>query len=161
MDDMEIVSALLAQLVERVGRERYELWFGGQTRLSLRPTALVISTPNRFYQDWLRNHFRRDLEEVVQAVLGRALPLEFRIDSELQSLAPQHVVSARFRKLPKWLNLCSLRKRAMNPRRRFSLSVGRSRHPHTRQSPPTSRIQRSQQQRNQLARGDGWASIRL
>lgn len=93
MDDMEIVSALLAQLAERVGRERYELWFGGQTRLSLRSTALVISTPNRFYQDWLRNHFRRELEEVVQLVLGRALPLEFRIDSELQSLAPQHVAA--------------------------------------------------------------------
>lgn len=91
MDDMEIVSALLAQLAERVGRDRYELWFGGQTRLSLRPTALVISTPNHFYQNWLRNHFRRELEEVVQAVLGRALPLEFRIDSELQTLAPQTI----------------------------------------------------------------------
>ena len=88
MDDMEIVSALLAQLAERVGRERYELWFGGQTRLSLRPTALVISTPNLFYQNWLRNHFRRELEEVLQAVLGRALPLEFRIDTELQMLTP-------------------------------------------------------------------------
>lgn len=87
MDDMEIVSALLAQLAERVGRERYELWFGGQTRLSLRPTALVISTPNRFYQDWLRTHFRRELEEVVQTVLGRTLPLEFHIDTGLQAIA--------------------------------------------------------------------------
>ncbi len=93
MDDMEIVSALLAQLAERVGRDRYELWFGGQTRLSLQPTALVISTPNRFYQDWLRTHFRRELEEVVQTVLGRTLPLEFRINSELQSLAPQSAKS--------------------------------------------------------------------
>jgi chromosomal replication initiator protein len=91
MDDMEIVSALLAQLAERVGRDRYELWFGGQTRLSLQPTALVISTPNRFYQDWLRTHFRRELEEVTLTVLGRALPLEFRINSELQSLAPQTI----------------------------------------------------------------------
>lgn len=83
MDDKEIVSALLAALAERVGRERYDLWFGGQIRLTLRDGVLLVETPNRFYQDWLRNQFRREIETVAAEVLNGPVALEFRISAEL------------------------------------------------------------------------------
>ncbi|MDX1964211.1 MAG: chromosomal replication initiator protein DnaA [Pirellulales bacterium] len=92
MDDMEIVSAVLAALAERVGRERFELWFGPQTRLTVRAASVLVEAPNRFYQDWLRNQFRRDLEAVCAQVLRRQVTLEFRIEPSLQKgdISPTH-----------------------------------------------------------------------
>ena len=79
MDDREIVSAIRARLADRVGKDRYEVWFGLGTQMHLRSDTLVLSVPNQFYQDWLRSHFRKDLEAVSEEVCGKPLALEFRI----------------------------------------------------------------------------------
>ena len=79
-DDREIVSALRARLADRVGKDRYEVWFGRSTHLAIRGGTLTVGVPSRFYQDWLRTHFRRDLEQSCVDTLGETLALEFRID---------------------------------------------------------------------------------
>jgi chromosomal replication initiation ATPase DnaA len=58
-DDKEIVSAVRDALVDRVGRERFGLWFGAGTRLSYDGRALRIAAPNRFFLEWIRGNFRR------------------------------------------------------------------------------------------------------
>ena len=88
MDDMEIVSALRASLANRVGKERFDLWFGPSTRLHLRGSALTVEVPNRFCQDWLRTNFRKDIEECGEQTLGRPISLEFRIDEALARIKP-------------------------------------------------------------------------
>jgi chromosomal replication initiator protein len=67
-------------LADRVGKDRYEVWFGPGTQLAVREGTLVVGVPNRFYQDWLRTHFRKDLEVAILETLGQAVALEFRID---------------------------------------------------------------------------------
>lgn len=81
--DREIVSALQLALAEKVGSDRYELWFGGRTRLSLADGGLTVSVPDRFFQDWLRKNFRHELEASCVAALGKPLPISFEIDSQL------------------------------------------------------------------------------
>lgn len=78
-DDKEIVSAIRARLAQRVGADRYEVWFGPTTQLAVRGENLVVSVPNQFFQDWLRSHFRKDLEACSLELFGRPLALEFRI----------------------------------------------------------------------------------
>jgi chromosomal replication initiator protein len=85
MDDKEVVSAVLRNLADRVGQERFELWFGAQMRLTVSSGTAIVSVPNRFYQDWLRRNFRRDIEAACHEVLGRSLAVEFRIDPALDS----------------------------------------------------------------------------
>jgi chromosomal replication initiator protein len=85
MDDKEVVSAVLANLVDRVGQDRFELWFGAQVRFTIGSATATIAVPNRFYQDWLRRNFRRDVEAACHEVLGRVLTVEFRIDSSLDN----------------------------------------------------------------------------
>jgi chromosomal replication initiator protein len=87
--DREQLTLFLAALAERIGKDRYDVWFGGNTRLSIRDQALYVETPNRFHQDWLRNHFRRDLEAVLTNVFPQRLTLEFTIDSSLQPAKPE------------------------------------------------------------------------
>ena len=78
-DDREIVSAIRAQLADRIGKDRCEVWFGAATQLSVRGTTLVVTVANQFFQDWLRTHFRKDLEAAALAGCGKPLVLEFRI----------------------------------------------------------------------------------
>lgn len=80
---MEIVSALRAGLADRIGQTRYDVWFGPKTELSVCEGTLAVRVPNRFHQDWLRQHFRRDLEAVGRSVMGEPLAIRFEIDPAL------------------------------------------------------------------------------
>ena len=88
-DDTEIVSALRNALADRVGKERFELWFGASTRLELGDDTLILGAPNRFFADWLRQSFRGDVEAACVEVLGRCPALEFRVDATLPEPLPQ------------------------------------------------------------------------
>ena len=79
MDDTDVVAAVRNHLAEKIGSDRFELWFGSNVRLILGDSTLTVQVPSQFHQNWLRRNFRRDLEAVCQEVLGRSLELEFRI----------------------------------------------------------------------------------
>jgi len=115
MDDMEIVSALRLALADRVGEERFALWFGAGTRLQLHDGVVTVGAPNRFFRDWLRLSFREEIEAACLATLGTCPPLDFRVDPEAcdadaadAELAPQarRKVSARIsREEEPWLDV--------------------------------------------------------
>jgi chromosomal replication initiator protein len=83
-NDMEIVSALREALAERVGRERFELWFGAHTRIECDGRTLLISVPTRFFLDWIRASFYEHIEAACLSVLGKCPALKFHIDAALQ-----------------------------------------------------------------------------
>ncbi|HEY4312548.1 MAG TPA: chromosomal replication initiator protein DnaA [Pirellulales bacterium] len=82
-DDTEIVSAVLLALADKVGKDRFEMWFGANARIALVADTLRVAVPNQFYQDWLRTNFRRHIEDSCQQVLGRDLPVTFHVDRDL------------------------------------------------------------------------------
>ena len=94
-DDKEIVTALRAQLAQRIGRQRFELWFGDQTRLALHETTLTVESASEFFQDWLRKHFRRDIETVCAELLGGKVCVKFRVNTALAQLKPTQSTTAR------------------------------------------------------------------
>jgi len=85
MDDMEIVSALRAAVADRVGKERFDLWFGATGRFELDGDALTVVVPNRFFQRWLRANFCHHIELACRDTLGRVPSLEFRVDPNLSA----------------------------------------------------------------------------
>ena len=87
MDDKEIVSAIRAALADKVGQERFELWLGGAARLSVRGETLLVELASRFAQDWVRSHFRRDIEAACAETLGKPLAVEFAVDPALAPTA--------------------------------------------------------------------------
>ncbi len=80
-DDKEIVSALRAALADKVGQDRFDLWFGAGTRLDYDGRVLHIGAPNRFFLEWIRSNFRRHIEAACVDVLARCPAIEFLIDS--------------------------------------------------------------------------------
>ena len=88
-DDMEIVSTLRAALAEKVGRERFELWFGASTRLELSDRTLTVGVPNALFLEWIRSNFRRAIEAASLETLGHSPALRFQVDASLPDPQPK------------------------------------------------------------------------
>ncbi|HKD36005.1 MAG TPA: DnaA N-terminal domain-containing protein, partial [Pirellulales bacterium] len=88
MDDKEIVSALRACLADKVGQERFDLWFVPHTRLSVLGHTIVIEVANVFFQNWIRTTFRREIEAAGAEVMRQPVGIEFRIDAAIAASGP-------------------------------------------------------------------------
>lgn len=77
------MAAFAKEIKESIGEPRYELWFSGNTTLSLEEEGLLVGVPNRFFREWLESHFADDLKAATERVFGRRLPVLFRIDPNL------------------------------------------------------------------------------
>ncbi|MGW8257705.1 MAG: chromosomal replication initiator protein DnaA [Thermoguttaceae bacterium] len=82
-DDMEIVSALTKSLADKVGKKRFDLWFGTSTRLDYNGRRLSINVPNQCLRDWIAGNFRRQIEEVCIEVLSHCPIVDIRVDDNL------------------------------------------------------------------------------
>ena len=87
-DDKEIVSAVQLALAGKVGQDRFDIWFGANTRFRVERDSLWVRIPNRFYLDWLRKNFRAQLEAACLDVVGRVLRIEFEVDPSLAAQPP-------------------------------------------------------------------------
>ena len=80
MEDSQIAAALSRRLAERIGAERFALWFGSHTRLCVGTRSLRVCATNAFVRDWLRKHLADDIRACWQAVSGCSLPVEFEVE---------------------------------------------------------------------------------
>lgn len=78
-----ILASFEDEIKESIGRPRFELWFGGNTNLTLTDDGLEIGVPNRFYRDWLERHFEDELRQAAGRAFGAPLPVRIRIDPAL------------------------------------------------------------------------------
>lgn len=94
-DDKEIVSALRTALAERVGAERFALWFGSSARITFDGQTLSFGVPNQFFLDWIRVNFRQQIEEACRCVLRDVPPLSFYVHSTLCETRGQQPLPAK------------------------------------------------------------------
>jgi chromosomal replication initiator protein len=83
MEDSHVVAALSTQLAQRIGSNRFALWFGPQTHLSVGTGGLTIHAANAFVCDWLRKNFADDIRACWEIVGGQPSPVEFDVDTTL------------------------------------------------------------------------------
>jgi chromosomal replication initiator protein len=81
MEDSQIAAALSFQLAERIGAERYELWFRSQARLCIEATRLTIQAASEFVRDWLRKNLSDDIRACWQSIVGPVATVEFAVDN--------------------------------------------------------------------------------
>jgi chromosomal replication initiator protein len=81
--DTDVVSTLRLALAERLGLERFELWFGSGAQLVPEPGRVRVEVPFQFTLEWLRKHFRSDIEAAVAEVLGGETAVELRLNPDL------------------------------------------------------------------------------
>ena len=74
------VSQVEAIIAEKVGPQRYNVWFKNATRFSFTDDYLHVSAPNHFIVDWLERHFANVISEAAREASGRDYKLSFAID---------------------------------------------------------------------------------
>src|SRR6185295_5161697 len=70
-------------IAQRVGPQRFHVWFNNSTRLDLKQDGLEIAVPNDFISDWIGKHFTRPIQEAAHEVLGCSLPVRFNVVPQL------------------------------------------------------------------------------
>jgi chromosomal replication initiator protein len=125
--DTEIVSKIRSQLVERLGPERFELWFGSNIDVSYESGKLKIRTDSTFRLERLRKGLWGDIQAVASAVLGDESAVVFSIDSQVRDATPKPSTTATHHREIAGPRLFDSRRR---PGRRFaslnSFVTGRS-----------------------------------
>lgn len=85
MEDNLIAADMRARLIDSIGQERFELWFGRQTLFRLDAGCLTVVAPCTFNRDWLRRNFANDVRTVAAAVIGGEVRVEFEVDESISS----------------------------------------------------------------------------
>jgi len=76
-------SAINEAIAEKVGPQKFRIWFKNSTRLTLTDSYLKVGVPNLFIASWIENHFSNEINEAVRTVTGDRRKLTFTIAPEL------------------------------------------------------------------------------
>src|SRR4051794_2611369 len=77
------LARLADAIAQRVGQQRFHVWFNNSTRLDLRQDGLEIAVPNDFISEWIGKNFTRPIQEAAHEVLGCPLQVRFSVVPEL------------------------------------------------------------------------------
>lgn len=75
--------AITESLAERIGQQKFRIWFKNSTRLTLAGDYLKVGVPNLFIASWIENHFSNEIIDAVRSVTGIEAKITFTIDPEL------------------------------------------------------------------------------
>src|SRR5215210_7610509 len=77
------LARLADAIAQRVGQQRFHVWFNNSTKLDLKQDGLEIAVPNDFISEWIGTHFRTPIQEAAHEVLGTPLQVRFSVVPEL------------------------------------------------------------------------------
>ena len=77
------LARLANAIAQRVGPQRFHVWFNNSTRLDLKQDGLEIAVPNDFISEWIGSHFSRPIQEAAHEVLGCSLAVRFSVVPQL------------------------------------------------------------------------------
>ena len=76
-------TAITEALSQRIGSQKYRIWFQSCARFALADGTLRIGVANPFLATWLEGHFLKDIQAAAQSVTGSPLEISFTVDAEL------------------------------------------------------------------------------
>ncbi len=77
------VSAVNKALAERIGQQKFRIWFKDSTRFTFTDGYLKIDVPNLFISSWIESHFANEISQAVRSVTANDFKLTFTIDPTL------------------------------------------------------------------------------
>lgn len=81
------LARLADAIAQRVGQQRFHVWFNNSTRLDLKQDGLEIAVPNDFISEWIGRNFAQPIQDAAHEVLGCDLPVRFQVVPQLFNVA--------------------------------------------------------------------------
>ena len=82
VDDRQL-ARLTQAIQERVGSQRYQVWFQNSTRFEIKNEQLEIAVVNDFISEWIGTHFQRFIQDAATEVMGSSVPVRFSVMPQL------------------------------------------------------------------------------
>jgi chromosomal replication initiator protein len=77
------VDAINEALAEKVGQQKFRIWFKHSTQLTLSDGYVKVSVPNSFIASWIENHFADEISQAVRSVTGTDAKVTFTVNPDL------------------------------------------------------------------------------
>jgi chromosomal replication initiator protein len=75
----------LTELSERLGAQNFETWIKPIRFKSLHDNEIRLEVPNRFFRDWLTEHYLQQIASVLNSLSRRELRISIGINHQLQA----------------------------------------------------------------------------
>lgn len=80
-----VIPTLEKFLIVRIGKPRFDLWFGKRVSFVLNDDKLFVFVPNNHFLEWLNNKFRKNIEDAVKDCLLGPKQIVFQISQQTLS----------------------------------------------------------------------------
>ncbi len=81
---MDTVGLIEAKIAEKLGPQRYKIWFKNATQFTVADHHLKLSAPNAFIAGWIERNFIDAISEITREVTGETYQISFVVDAKLQ-----------------------------------------------------------------------------
>ena len=78
----ELWNQAFELLKEKLGKQNFETWIKPVSFVSLTKTELRLKVPNKFFRDWVTEHFLRQIEETVSEAAHQKIAVTFDVNQD-------------------------------------------------------------------------------
>lgn len=100
----ELWEQALPQLREKLGKQNFDTWIKPLRVHEARKGELSLEVPNKFFRDWVADHFQTQLQETLSAVAQQTVHVVISVNQELQASTPEQRKEERGRYQPQRAN---------------------------------------------------------
>ncbi|TMA13820.1 MAG: chromosomal replication initiator protein DnaA [Deltaproteobacteria bacterium] len=84
----ELWQETLKQLREKLGKQNFETWIRPIRVRELHDAEIKLDVPNKFFRDWLSEHFFTAIQETLNSVAQQTMRIAIIVNQELQTTPP-------------------------------------------------------------------------
>jgi chromosomal replication initiator protein len=92
---MDSVAAIQGKIAEKLGAQRFKVWFKNATQFAVADGHLKISVPNAFICGWIERNFSDAIQEIAQEVVGPECRVSFSVDPRLLQALRKHQLNSQ------------------------------------------------------------------
>jgi chromosomal replication initiator protein len=83
----ELWAEALTEIKERIGKQNYDTWFKPVRFVSKSKNEIFLEVPNKFFRDWLTEHYLREIEAVLTSISKNDVTVTFAVNPKLEQAA--------------------------------------------------------------------------
>ncbi len=89
LDHLQLWERLLQSFSQEVKSEELELWLRPTEPLRVADQLLHLRVPNKFFSQWIKDHYQRRMEALLKDLSGEDLSLSFEVSKNLDAVITQ------------------------------------------------------------------------
>ncbi len=84
----ELWAEALTEIKERIGKQNFDAWIKPVRFILKSKNEIVLEVPNKFFRDWLTEHYLRHIETALSSISKSDVIVTFEINSKLEHQVP-------------------------------------------------------------------------